>query len=109
MWLPMARRAFLRTCLHVLALSFAAASRGEDWTGITIKRKGVVSSNLASVGYAARAKVLEIEFHSGAIYRYRDVPAEVHAELMSAESKGQYFGRRIRGRFEFRRMSESPR
>ena len=111
----MARRAFFRTCAHVLALSFAvacptnAASRGEDWIGITIERKGVVSSNLASVGYVARAKVLEIEFHSGAIYRYRDVPAGVHVGLINAESKGQYFGRRIRGRFEFRRMSKTPR
>lgn len=115
MWMPMARRAFLRTCAHVLALSFAAArskgaaSKGVDWIGIPIKRKGVVSSNLASVGYVARAKVLEIEFHSGAIYRYRDVPAEVHVGLIHAESKGQYFGRRIRGRFEFRRVNETPR
>ena len=111
----MARRAFLRTCVLVIALSFAgprfasAASRAEDWTEVTIGRKEVASSNLASVGYDARAKVLEIEFHSGAIYRYRDVPAEVHAGLMSAESKGQYFVRRIRGRFEFRRVNETQR
>lgn len=111
----MARRAFLRTCVHVGALSFgvahftSAASEGEDWIEIMIERKEVASSNLASVGYDARAKVLEIEFHSGAIYRYRDVPAEIHAGLMSAESKGQYFVRRIRGRFGFRRVNETRR
>jgi hypothetical protein len=99
--------------MHVGVLSFAvthsmsAASKRVDWIGIAIGRKEVTSSNLASVGYDARAKVLEVEFRSGAIYRYRDVPAEIHAELMSAESKGQYFVRRIRGRFEFRRVNET--
>ena len=110
----MARRAFFRTCVHVVALPFliphrsSVASSGEDWSAISIQREEVRSSNLASVGYSARAGVLEIEFHSGAIYRYRDVPAAVHAELMSAESKGQYFVRKIRGHFEFRRMNERP-
>jgi len=101
--------------MHVTVLPFliphraSVASTGEDWSEILIQRKEVRSSNLASVGYSARTKVLEIEFHSGAIYQYRNVPAEVHAELMSAESKGQYFVREIRGRFAFRRVSNPAR
>jgi len=112
MWMPMARRAFLRACVHVVVLSSALPSLAESttaagghWLEVAVKRQRVVSSNLATVGYNHRAKVLEIEFHTGSIYRYRGVPDETHAALLSAESKGQYFARQIRGRYEFRRMN----
>jgi hypothetical protein len=71
-----------------------------------VERKPVQSSNLAGIGYNRSARVLEIEFQSGAIYRYREVPAEIYEGLLSAESKGQYFIRHVRGRYEFRRMNE---
>ena len=37
----------------------------------------VQSSMLVSVAYAKRKKILELEFHSGSIYQYLDVPASV--------------------------------
>jgi len=38
-----------------------------------MKRKTVKSSNIKSVGYDIRNKILEIEFNNGAVYHYKDV------------------------------------
>lgn len=65
----------------------------------------VVSSNLKSVGYDANSSTLEIEFHSGGIYRYADVPASEYRALMSADSKGRYFNAHIKGGgYSYRRL-----
>jgi hypothetical protein len=61
-----------------------------------MNRKSVESSNLASIGYDAVNKILEIEFNHGGIYQYFDVPENVYAELMNANSHGQYFDRNIK-------------
>ena len=50
--------------------------------------------------------VLEVQFKGGEIYNYLEVPAEKHAQLMSAESKGAYFYKHIRnGGFKFVRVA----
>ena len=59
-------------------------------------RERVESEALSSVGYEPHRRVLEIEFHSGEIYRYFDVPPELHVGLMSADSIGHYFAQHIR-------------
>jgi hypothetical protein len=59
-----------------------------------MRRAPVESSSLASVGY--QGAVLEVEFRNGGVYRYIDVPEEVHRRLMSAESKGRFFNFEIR-------------
>ena len=64
-----------------------------------IKREPVESSVLASAGYDAKLRVLELEFHSGAIYRYLDVAEDIFRKLLAAESKGQFFGANIRNKF----------
>ena len=56
----------------------------------------VRSSDLCAVGYDASLRVLEIELNDSAIYRYTHVPAHVHAQLMSAYSKGGYFHHAIK-------------
>lgn len=73
----------------------------------TVARVPVSSTSLASVGYDRNSAVLEIEFLSGAVYRYTDVPEKVHREFMAAESKGRYFSQHIRGRFQFERIKEA--
>jgi hypothetical protein len=61
----------------------------------------VDSSLLASVDYDASQSVLQLEFRSGAMYRYFAVPATIHEDLLSADSKGSYFNSRIRGNFPY--------
>ncbi|MFZ6665651.1 KTSC domain-containing protein [Peijinzhouia sedimentorum] len=65
-----------------------------------IKRIPLASSTIASVGYDKAARILEIEFHHGAVYQYIDVPESVYKELMGSPSKGSYFINEIKTKFE---------
>lgn len=69
-----------------------------------MKRENVNSTNLKSVGFDPTSLVLEVEFHSGRIYEYLDVPKNKHASLMSATSKGTYFSQQIRDKYKCRRI-----
>ncbi len=66
----------------------------------------VVSSVIAEVGYNASLRTLEIVFKSGAIYLYYFVPQDVYDALMSADSKGTYFNKQIKGVFEHHQIAE---
>jgi len=55
-----------------------------------MKRTPVESSVIAPVGYDPVEHVLEVEFNSGKVYLYDDVPEDEHRRLMEAGSKGQY-------------------
>jgi hypothetical protein len=69
-----------------------------------MNRVTIVSNNLRSVGYDAQHQVLEIQFHAGGIYQYHEVPVKVYNELMTASSKGSYFERNIKHKYQERRM-----
>jgi len=59
----------------------------------------VVSTNLKAVGWAhlpTGLDVLEVEFLSGSLYLYYDVPEEIFYGLLTAPSKGFYFWLYIR-------------
>jgi hypothetical protein len=64
----------------------------------------VSSSNLAAIGYDNRRGVLVVAFHSGGLYQYTSVPACEFHGLLSAESHGEYFHKRIRNRYPCRRL-----
>ncbi len=68
-------------------------------------RTPVSSSNLKSVGYDGLSQTLDIQFRSGHVYQYSNVPYSVYASLLSAPSHGKYFWRAIRGRFRYRRVN----
>jgi hypothetical protein len=59
------------------------------------------SSVIAAVSYApgSTESVLDVEFTSGATYRYFDVPAPVVYDFLAADSKGSFFNRCIRSRY----------
>ena len=67
-------------------------------------RQEVNSSELRSVGYKMEAAVLEAEFHSGEVYHYFDVPAQLVVELLEAKSIGRYFNAHIRSKFRFQKV-----
>jgi hypothetical protein len=69
-----------------------------------VYRQDITSSSLASVGYDGRQAVLEVEFHSGAVYRYYAVPKRLFQDLLAAPSKGGFLNRRIRDRFRYARI-----
>jgi len=69
-----------------------------------MRRSPVSSSAISSVGYDRKAKTLELEFSSGGVYDYYEVPPKIYAELMSAESKGRFISVRIRGKYQSERV-----
>ena len=66
-----------------------------------MKRKTVKSSNIKSVGYDIRNKILEIEFNNGAVYHYKDVGVITTLEFIFAESLGQHFAKNIKGKYTY--------
>ena len=69
-----------------------------------MQRQWIDSSVLASVGYDRGALTLEVEFKSGEVYRYANVPFSVVEQLMLASSHGRYFSKQIRNRFRARKV-----
>jgi len=69
-----------------------------------MRRKPVVSTSLASVGYEATTRILEIEFRKGRIYRYHGVGAKLFEQLMQADSKGRFMNAHIRNAYRFTRI-----
>jgi lysyl-tRNA synthetase class 2 len=61
----------------------------------------VDSTTLRRVGYDAERQLLQIEFQDRSLYQYSDVPAALYEELMLAPSKGAYFNRSIRPKFDY--------
>ena len=59
----------------------------------------VQSSNLQAVGYDPDANVLAVQFGSGHIFHYANVPLKLWEGLEAAPSKGQFYAREIKGRF----------
>ena len=69
------------------------------------KRISVESNYLQSVGYDASEQVLEIEFKSGEVYQYKDVPIVVYTDLMNASSHGKYFNANIKDVYPNQKLS----
>ncbi len=61
-----------------------------------MNRIPVSSSNLASVGYDAERRVLEVGFRNGTVYQYFNVPNSVYVGLMAAGSHGRYFDANVK-------------
>jgi len=60
-----------------------------------MERKEVSSSSIKSIGHDPATNTMEVEFHSGKVYTYSNVPAEKHAEFISAKSIGGHFAKHI--------------
>ena len=69
-----------------------------------MNRTPVTSTDITSIGYDPQTRTLEIEFRTGAVYRYTEVPPEEHAGLMAAPSKGNYHAIHIRGIYDYRKL-----
>lgn len=69
-----------------------------------MKRTPVDSSQIASIGYDAEEKVLEVEFNNKAVYAYSDVPKAVFDELLLADSVGKTFNATVRNQYDYERI-----
>jgi len=57
------------------------------------------STHIKSATYEPVTQLLIVEFHSGTIYGYETVPAEVFNKWKEAPSAGNYFNRNIRNKY----------
>ncbi len=64
--------------------------------GNDMQRQRVKSSVIAAVAHDPHSKVLEVEFHTGRIYNYFDVPAGVYETMLASDSMGKFFNEEIR-------------
>jgi hypothetical protein len=69
----------------------------------------VESSMMTGVEYDEETCQLDILFSSGKTYRYFDVPADVYAMLLNAESKGQFFNEEIKSAYRHAEVSKRRR
>ena len=66
-----------------------------------MERFPLQSEALASIGYDPAGHVLEVEFTSGRVYQYFDVPRREVEQLLRATSQGAFFSERVRGRYRY--------
>jgi hypothetical protein len=73
-----------------------------------MERSPLASSSVASVGYDDATQVLEIEFRSGRIYQFTQVPRGVFDWLLRTPNKGSYVARMINGRYNYADVTPDP-
>lgn len=66
----------------------------------------MTSKAINSLDYRIENKIhiLDIEFKSGGIYRYFNVPTNIFTNLANAKSRGRYFRENIRDEYIFERV-----
>jgi len=69
-----------------------------------MQRTPVKSSNIRSIGYDPQSSILEVEFDSGDIYQYFDVPEYLHQQFMSASSKGRFLREHIKYSYRYQKV-----
>jgi len=63
----------------------------------------VESSTIKAIDYMSRLYLLTIEFKNGSVYHYHSVESNVYKGLLKAESKGKYFHKYIRGKYDYKK------
>jgi hypothetical protein len=67
------------------------------------------STVLRAVRYSQDQQLLDLEFRSGAIYRYFHFPPNLCGDFLAADSHGEYFNQHILNRFPVEQLRPSPR
>lgn len=66
----------------------------------------VESTNLEWVSYDEEEKDLYVQFKSGGLYVYHDVPQKIFDGLLKAGSKGRYLAVKIKYEFPYERLDK---
>ena len=73
-----------------------------------MKHQPFQSRAVASAGYDAATRRLEVWFTSGRRYEFFDVPPSVYEWFVRAKSKGTFVTRLINDKYRYREITESP-
>lgn len=66
----------------------------------------VQSSHISTVDYDADTRTLTIKFTNGAVYAYENVPQSIYTALNLAPSKGEYFAKYIKGKYQVKKVKQ---
>lgn len=69
-----------------------------------MQRLPVESSDIVSIGYEPKERLLEIEFNGKRVYQYKNVEADIYEQFMRAESYGHFFSSFIDRRYRYQRV-----
>ena len=69
-----------------------------------MERISVSSSNIRSIGYDKLANTLEVEFISGDIYQYFNVPEYLYQQFLSTSSHGEFLNSHIRYNYRYQKI-----
>ena len=69
-----------------------------------MEREMVASSTVVSIGYEPASSTLEVEFKTGGVYQYYNVPAQIYQQLMETDSKGKFLHVYIKPAYPFSRV-----
>jgi hypothetical protein len=64
----------------------------------------VTSSNIHSIGHDAPTAVLEVEFTSGDVYQYFNVPENLFQQFLGSSSHGQFLNDHIRYNYRYQKV-----
>jgi hypothetical protein len=68
--------------------------------------KSVSSSCLKATGYNPETETLYVQFISGTIYEYYNVPQIVYDEMLSAPSMGNYLTTKVAKAYNYSKVEE---
>lgn len=68
-------------------------------------RTPVTSSNIRFIGYDPQSATLEVEFTSGDVYQYFNVPDHLYRRFMNASSHGQFLSEYIKYSYRYKKVS----
>jgi hypothetical protein len=63
--------------------------------------RNVNSSNISQIGFDNSTNTLRVSFTTGAVYDFYDVDEQIYRHLLQAPSKGRFFHRYIKNRYNF--------
>jgi len=69
-----------------------------------MQRTPVSSTNIQSIGYDLQSATLEVEFKSGDVYQYFNVPENLYRGLARASSKGQFLNDNIKYSYRYQKI-----
>jgi hypothetical protein len=69
-----------------------------------MNRVSINSTNIKSIGYDKLATILEVEFNSGDIYQYFNVPEYLYQQFLQASSHGQFLNDNIRYNYRYQKV-----
>ena len=69
-----------------------------------MKKQFVNSSTAKELGYDKKTKILRVWFTTGNVYDYEDVPKTKFKNLLHASSIGEYFNKKIKGFYTYKKI-----